>query len=345
MAARNDSLFGTANFLSSHMRALGHEAIDIHANNRPLQEAWMAEHHPGCMPAFLRAARHLAPGKIGRYLIGIDPLSPRFYQILDLQIRAFRPNIIYNFDPAGVPASRLKALLPRDCALVGQIASPRNPATDWRAYDLVISSLPNFITDFRREGVTAEYLRLAFERTVLDRLSDDNRNIPLSFVGSITSVHSERTVFLEALARDNAMSIWGEGTRTRPSASPIHACYRGVAWGREMYAILHRSRLTLNKHIDVSGPYANNLRLYEATGTGVCLVTDWKENLDELFETGKEVVAYRSAEECLDLLRYYGTRPEGAERIARAGQLRCLHNHSYDVRMVELSRILTRHFQ
>ena len=42
--------------------------------------------------------------------------------------------------------------------------------------------------------------------------------------------------------------------------------------------------------------YANNMRLYEATGVGALLVTDWKENLGEMFEPGKEVVAYRSPE-------------------------------------------------
>jgi spore maturation protein CgeB len=38
---------------------------------------------------------------------------------------------------------------------------------------------------------------------------------------------------------------------------------------------------------------------------GSLLVTDWKKNLHEMFEPGKEVVAYRSAEECAEMVQYY----------------------------------------
>ena len=57
--------------------------------------------------------------------------------------------------------------------------------------------------------------------------------------------------------------------------------------------------MTLNHHIDVAEAYAGNLRLFEATGVGTLLVTDWKKNLHEMFEAGKEVVTYRTPEECV----------------------------------------------
>ena len=45
-----------------------------------------------------------------------------------------------------------------------------------------------------------------------------------------------------------------------------------------MYDILNASDITINEHGAVAA-YANNYRLYEATGLGTCLVTDWKETL------------------------------------------------------------------
>jgi len=36
------------------------------------------------------------------------------------------------------------------------------------------------------------------------------------------------------------------------------------------------------------------MRLYEATGAVFLLITDQKDNLGELFEVGKEVLAYNS---------------------------------------------------
>ena len=41
-------------------------------------------------------------------------------------------------------------------------------------------------------------------------------------------------------------------------------------------------------------------RLFEATGVGTLLVTDWKKNLHEMFEPGKEVIVYHSPEECAE---------------------------------------------
>jgi spore maturation protein CgeB len=79
--------------------------------------------------------------------------------------------------------------------------------------------------------------------------------------------------------------------------------------------------LTLNHHGAIP-PYANNLRLFEATGVGTLLVTDWKAKLHDMFEPGKEVIAYRSAEECAELVKYYLEHDEERQAIARAGQQR-----------------------
>jgi spore maturation protein CgeB len=77
---------------------------------------------------------------------------------------------------------------------------------------------------------------------------------------------------------------------------------------------------------------------------GACLVTDWKENLADLFEPGKEVVAYRSTEECLDLLCYFSKHDAERGKIAAAGQARCHGEHNYEKRMQELLTLLDRAF-
>jgi hypothetical protein len=346
LAARNDSLFGTADFMSTHMRALGHEAIDIHANNRPLQEAWFARPGLGKAMRLWRSGLGLAPGRFGRRMINLDSASPFFVTVLAAQIAAFKPTILYNQDPSGIPAALLRSMLPRGCALVAQIASPRAPGTNWHAYDLVISSIPHFVASFRQEGVSAEYMPLAFERHILGRFSEVARDIPVSFVGGLTPSHRERIDFLARIAeRVDDLAIWGDGAAALPADNPIRRRYRGSAWGPEMFRVLRRSRVTLNKHIAVAENDANNMRLFEATGMGACLVTDWKENLPDLFEPGKEVIAYRSVEECLDRLRYLESHEAERQRIAEAGQARCLSEHSYERRMRELAALLERRFE
>ena len=120
-------------------------------------------------------------------------------------------------------------------------------------------------------------------------------------------------------------------------------CHQGAVWGIEMYEIFHKSLITLNHHIDVADAYAGNGRLFEATGMGTLLVTDWKKNLHEMFEPGKEVVAYHSAEECAEMVQYYLEHAEEREAIARAGQQRTLRDHTYYQRMQEFAGIVQKY--
>ena len=135
------------------------------------------------------------------------------------------------------------------------------------------------------------------------------------------------------------VQVWTDSLAGIPETSPIRRAWVGAAWGREMYGVLARSRITLNHHGDV-GPFANNLRLYEATGMGALLITDAKDNLAEMFVPGEEVVDYRDVAECAELIRYYlDNEPERA-RIAAAGKARTLRDHTWAVRMQELVEIL-----
>ena len=65
-----------------------------------------------------------------------------------------------------------------------------------------------------------------------------------------------------------------------------------------MYGALARSRITINQHIDLADGFSNNMRLYEATGCGALMIVDRGRNLQSIFEPEKEVISYRSAEEC-----------------------------------------------
>ena len=136
------------------------------------------------------------------------------------------------------------------------------------------------------------------------------------------------------------MSSGLTGANLLPSGSPIRKHYRGEAWGMEMYRVLARSRIVINRHIDVAAGYANNMRLYEATGSGALLLTDPGRNLGELFEPGGEVVVYDGVDDLV--ARLEGLLADDAERrrIAAAGQARTLRDHTYERRMGELAAIL-----
>lgn len=111
-------------------------------------------------------------------------------------------------------------------------------------------------------------------------------------------------------------------------------------YGLDMFKILAGSKISLNIHGGVAGNYAANMRLFEATGAGSCLITDWKKNLNEIFEIDKEVVAFKTAEECVEKVRWLLNHSTEREKIARAGQNRVLKDHTFEIRANQLNEII-----
>jgi hypothetical protein len=341
--ARIDTLFGQVDFSSSNLNKLGHEATSIYANNEPMQKAWAREH-----------GLKLASDWQLRWRRGIVPWISRVrnerwpYDVLTAQIRYYKPDVVVNLAMNGISSRFLQEMKPYFRLLVGKINCTMPRGEDWSVYDLVLSSVPQLVESFRSLGVPSEMNRLAFEPVLLTRLDRKGPEIPVSFVGSFYAEHAERISFLEHLCSYPQIQVWGSGLNRLRHDSPIRSRYVGTAWGIEMYQILHKSKMTLNYHgalqrlhtgeldVVVVGPYANNLRLYEATGVGTLLVTDWKGNLHELFEPGKEVVAYRTPEECAEMVQYYLEHETERQAISLAGQRRTLRDHTYRQRMQEL---------
>lgn len=145
--------------------------------------------------------------------------------------------------------------------------------------------------------------------------------------------------FLKSFPLLNRVKDW-----THPPAKPLPRRIRKQLapplFGMSMYSQMRQSRVSLNTHGDVSQQEANNLRLWEATGVGSCLLTDAKANLSELFEVDAEVVTYESAEDCREKARWLLDHPQQSEEIARCGHRRVMRDHTLAHRAQEVSSLL-----
>ena len=258
-------------------------------------------------------------------------------KVLRAQIQAFQPDAVLNQELAYLPGRLFARREDRGYLLMGQIASILPEGDSFENYDVIISSLPNQVAWFRGHGVKAELNRLAFDPSALERLGPaPQRDIPLSFVGSLSPDHEKRIAFLEHVATRTPLKVWGNGIERLPKSSPLHACYQGEAWGRDMYEILRRSKITLNFHIDLAEDWANNMRLYEATGMGALLLTDRKRNLAEIFVPGEHVAAYSDSEDCARQIHALLADDATRERIAAAGQAHAITTQNYFRRVGEI---------
>lgn len=317
LAATN---FGDADFYSSGLRKAGWLASDLVVNCAPLQGAWAREN--------------------GLRLEGLA--------VAVEQVRRLEPDVLYVQDMNATPRDFLRAVREKVGLVVGQIATTVGKDIPLEAYDVVVSSMPHLVDRFRAAGLAAHYQPLAFAPRVLEAVGHKpwrERDVEVSFVGGISPVHVQGIALLEELVRSTSIRLWGYGIDALPARSILRPRHQGEAWGNGMFAKLADSKITVNRHADYADRFANNMRLFEATGCGALLVTDHKDDLDDLFVVGEEVVAYRTPEECAALVQYYLHHPDEAERIARAGRARTLRDHSYDARMAESAEIFERHLR
>jgi spore maturation protein CgeB len=336
--ARAASQFNLADFYSRNLHGLGHEAWDIDVNNEFMQKAWA------------RQEGRRVKGE-GRWRLrlrrGFVPWPTRqnddwVYDILGAQIKSYRPDVLLThwigLDPVFV-----REMKPYVRLMVGSHSSPLRGEQDLSVYDLMLSVVDNFVAYFRSRGLKSERLRLGFEPAVLAGTNVPERLIPISFVGRVTGDHASRQRWLDYVCERLPVEIWAPSLDGVSTDSPVTRLHRGPAWGARMFEVMRKSQLTLNHHIDVAEEFAGNVRLFEATGCGALLVTDWKKNLHEMFEPGKEVAAYRTPEECVEMVNYYLTHDTERQVIAQAGQQRTLRNHTFRNRMQELVSIVRKY--
>jgi hypothetical protein len=325
----DDSLFGTADFFRTNLKALGHVAIEAHANNLPLQLAWARERIP-------RPLRGLARPILRR--------RPPLGRILNAQIAAAKPDVILNLDMRSIGVDGLRRSAPQALLLAHNGATIFDDVEQFRLYDLVVSQVRPTVDFFEEHGIRAQELRLAFEPRVLEALDESSGeadSTEIVFVGSLfPGVHDGRIRLLEAICeRFPQTGVWSASVAQLPTESAIRRCYRGQAWGKQMYEIFRSAGIVVNHHGDVF-QFADNCRLYEATGVGAFLLTEAHSNLAELFEPGVEVGTYRDDDDCLETIARYLDDETGRRTIAAAGQARTLRDHTYRQRAAELVEIV-----
>lgn len=110
--------------------------------------------------------------------------------------------------------------------------------------------------------------------------------------------------------------------------------------GLQMYQALANSKITFNVHSNAGRGTVENMRMFQATGVGSCLLTDWGRNITDLFEPDKEVVCYKTHEECIDKLKQLQSDDKLCAEIANNARLRVLRDHTTEKRMEQIHYLI-----
>lgn len=311
-----DWCFGTADFWSRGLRALGWEAQDVVLNCVPLRMAWTREH--GRLPAnaqdwALEQVKRLRPD-----VVIIQNLS-FFNPDLLLKMRAHSDN----------------------CKIVAHV-SHRTPGGELLAgCDLIVTSIPGLVTEYG-EFRRTEFLPLGADPIVLERIeAPKNRDVDVSFVGGISRFHQRANGALEQLAKQfPKLAVWGWTDRTIDSLPNLKRCWRGPVFGAEYYQALMRSRVTINRHGEIAGRDMNNQRAFEAPLVGCAVVTDGCGNVGDYFQIGDEVETWHEPDELYDAVRRVLNVEGRAEKMGQTAQARVIREHSWSARMEKLAEMV-----
>jgi len=221
------------------------------------------------------------------------------------------------------------------------------------AYDLCLTGSEKYVNDLIEYNANTKLLRHAFDTSVLANCSKEKIN-KVAFVGSVylgKDMHSNRVEMLKALLKAGipfdfygkilVRSMGWRGLLEWFMEGPkkfvgdiitllkIKNKSKKSTYGIDYYKTISRYMINLNCHAPINGAGAGNMRMYEVTGVGSCLVTDSRKENTDIFKPDEEIVVYEDICDLVNKVKYLMDNPEVCKKISENGQKRTLNEYSY----------------
>ena len=209
-----------------------------------------------------------------------------------------------------------------------------------QCFDYEFDQLKGFYLD--EEGQIDEGL-LESLKIVLDNASllpgddyiEDIEHIFTSAVMEKKVTVLERRLILNAIAEErfDFRLYTGSPLESMPALKRINRGY--VDYYTQMPLVFANSRINLNislRSIRSGIP----MRAMDILGCGGFLLSNYQSELAEYFEEGKEVVLFRSMNDCIDKIRYYLSHENERIAIAKAGHKAVMERFNYKDQLVKI---------
>ncbi|MCK5104067.1 MAG: glycosyltransferase, partial [Cyclobacteriaceae bacterium] len=325
------------------MNSLSYDSHFIVANNPYSQQQWMRENKmelKNDKAAILEVARK--------------------------QVDRIRPDILYLTDPITFDSRFIRLLSWKPKLVLGWRAANIPADTDWSEFDVIMSSLSGIRNTALKLGAkSVEHFFPGFPEWINTHVGDVKPEFDVVFSGTWSlNQHPHRNRYLNVIADEASKENLGftcafyiNGQKEILPAS-VAKYNLGPRFGIAMHQALNTGRIVVDgrgilelKHsskagnIDLAGKQTANMRIFEATGSGCFLLTEYHDNLQEYFRPGVEIETFRNEKELTEKIYYYLDNPEERKAIARRGQERCLREYSMAKRASEFDHIIHKHLE
>jgi spore maturation protein CgeB len=131
---------------------------------------------------------------------------------------------------------------------------------------------------------------------------------------------------------------------SRPLSKLYKKNYRGVILsGQDYLSVLARSKIVINYHRDEGNDFGN-IRCFEVTGVGSCLLTNAADRMKDLF-ADDEIVGFTTVDDCTARIDLLLQDDEYREKTALKGKVRTLKSHTLDHRISYMLEVINQQIE
>lgn len=146
----------------------------------------------------------------------------------------------------------------------------------------------------------------------------------------------ERTLLLQLLAEEHDLRLYTWDKERVPDGVKR---YPSVDVMTESRKVFRASKINLNITLR-SIPSGVPARVFDIMSAGGFVLSNWQEEIPELFEEGKEIATFRTPEELLEKTDYYLAHEEERKQIGINGYRKIREYYTYESQLYKIISIL-----
>jgi spore maturation protein CgeB len=210
---------------------------------------------------------------------------------------------------------------PRLLAATGEIARAFGEHPEWSVRAFLAGHFPHLMEDFA--ALHTPQRQLAYETAVIWE-----------------STRQYRATCLSKLMEFSPLIAGDQGwLATFPDEGLLWRRIPELAYYDQLPGFYPLSEVNFNcTSLQMKG--AVNQRVFDVPACGAFLLTDYRAQMENLFEPGREVAVYGDPAEIPDMARHYLAHPGERAKIVAAARQRVLAEHTYVTRMGQLLEIM-----
>jgi spore maturation protein CgeB len=209
------------------------------------------------------------------------------------------------------------------------------------AYDACFTFARHLLEDYARAGTQAVHY-LPFARDPGLHAPAAGHPAPVFDVVFVGNLDDARVRYLDALARDHRVAVFGERTAVtvQRGSALARATFAPAAYGADLSRALACGAISLNV-MRPQNSRSHNMRSYESLACGAFTLSQRTPELSELFAEGEEIVCFSDVDELRGAVARWLTDAAGRSTVAAAGFAR-VRDDTYArraCRMLEVSGV------